>query len=336
MQETKEEVTGFIKEDLWSGIREFLNMGLHLGEGEKSIHITVGLLLLVTLSFIATKFLMNWLRKLITRKMDGEDRMKFITVFKYIRYVIYVAVILLTMSAAGIDITLLITASAALFVGIGLALQELFQDILGGILIVTDKSLRVGDIVEVDGRVGKVLEIRLRTTLAQTRDDKVMVIPNHKFMNDTIYNYTQNHRTTREGVRVGVAYGSDVTLVSKLLLQAVEVQQGIDCVAVQQLGLRVAGFGTIQVARIPQQVAELDARPHVVGALFLVAPGVFDGALHVAQGAVQVRQGQVDRHVGGVFGQRGGEVLARLRRFRLWTVRYQRSVEIGTNEQRHS
>ena len=227
MQDTKEEVTEFIKEDLWDGVRDFLNAGLHLGEGEKSIHITVGLLLLVTLAFIATKFLMNWLRKFITRKMDGEDRMKFITIFKYIRYVIYVAVILLTMSAAGIDITLLITASAALFVGVGLALQELFQDILGGILIVTDKSLRVGDIVEVDGRVGKVLEIKLRTTLAQTRDDKVMVIPNHKFMNDTIYNFTQNHRTTREAVRVGVAYGSDVQLVSKLLLQAVEEQKGI-------------------------------------------------------------------------------------------------------------
>ena len=227
MQDTKEEVTEFIKEDLWDGVRDFLNAGLHLGEGEKSIHITVGLLLLVTLAFIATKFLMNWLRKFITRKMDGEDRMKFITIFKYIRYVIYVAVILLTMSAAGIDITLLITASAALFVGVGLALQELFQDILGGILIVTDKSLRVGDIVEVDGRVGKVFEIKLRTTLAQTRDDKVMVIPNHKFMNDTIYNFTQNHRTTREAVRVGVAYGSDVKLVSKLLLQAVEEQKGI-------------------------------------------------------------------------------------------------------------
>jgi small-conductance mechanosensitive channel len=227
MQDTKEEVTEFIREDIWDSIREFLNMGLHLGEGENSIHITVGLLLLLTVSFIATKFLLNQLRKFSTRKMDSEDRLKFITIFKYIKYLIYVAVILLTMSAAGIDITLLITASAALFVGIGLALQELFQDIIGGILIVVDKSLRVGDIVEVDGRVGKVFEIRLRTTLALTRDDKVMVIPNHKFMRDTVYNFTQNHRTTREAVRVGVAYGSDVKLVTRLLLQAVEEQQGV-------------------------------------------------------------------------------------------------------------
>ena len=227
MQNTKEEVTEFIREDIWDNIREFLDMGLHLGEGENSIHITVGLLLLLTVSFISTKFLLNQLRKFSTRKMDSEDRLKFITIFKYIKYLIYVAVILLTMSAAGIDITLLITASAALFVGIGLALQELFQDIIGGILIVVDKSLRVGDIIEVDGRVGKVFEIRLRTSLALTRDDKVMVIPNHKFMRDTVYNFTQNHRTTREAVRVGVAYGSDVKLVTRLLLQAVEEQKGV-------------------------------------------------------------------------------------------------------------
>jgi small-conductance mechanosensitive channel len=212
---------------IWERIVSFLDYGIHVGEGDKSVDITIGLLLLVTISFIATKYFLNVIRRIMTRKMDGDDRLKFITIFKYIKYVIYVAVILLTMSAAGIDITLLITASAALFVGIGLALQDLIQDIIAGILIVTDKSLRVEDIVEVDGRVGRVLEIRLRTTLALTRDDKVMIIPNHKFLRDTMYNYTQNQRTTREAVRVGVAYGSDVDLVTQLLLKAVEHQEGV-------------------------------------------------------------------------------------------------------------
>ena len=118
------------------------------------------------------------------------------------------------MSAAGINITLLLTASAALFVGLGLALQDIFQDIIGGIFIITDKSVHVGDIVEVDGKVGKVFEIKLRTTRAITRDDKVIIIPNHHFITDIIYNYTQNHKTTREKIIIGVAYGSDVALVT--------------------------------------------------------------------------------------------------------------------------
>ena len=226
-QDTASGVKEFFEKDLWQSIQEFLNTGIHFGDSSNGIHLTFGLLILVSLALIVTKFMMNWTRVLFTRKMDTEDKLKFVTIFKYVKYVIYMVVILLTMSSAGIDITLLITASAALFVGLGLALQELFQDIIGGILIVVDKSLRVGDIVEVDGRIGKILEIRLRTTLALTRDDKVMVIPNHKFMRETVFNYTQNHRTTREAVRVGVAYGSDITLVTKLLLEAVKEEDAV-------------------------------------------------------------------------------------------------------------
>ncbi|MGB5188975.1 mechanosensitive ion channel family protein [Robiginitalea sp.] len=227
VQDTTNDVKDFIENDVWQSIQEFLNTGIHLGDSNNGIHLTFGLLILVSLALLATKFLMNWTRVFFTRKMDTDDKLKFITIFKYVKYLIYVGVILLTMSSAGIDITLLITASAALFVGFGLALQELFQDIIGGILIVVDKSLRVGDIVEVDDRIGKILEIRLRTTLAQTRDDKVMVIPNHKFIRETVFNYTQNHRVTREAVSVGVAYGSDVEFVTRLLLEAVKEEEAV-------------------------------------------------------------------------------------------------------------
>ncbi|TXN35042.1 mechanosensitive ion channel [Flagellimonas hymeniacidonis] len=227
MQEETSEIKEIIREDIWGSIKDFMNLGIHLGEGEKSIHLTVGLLLLLTIAFIVTKFLLKWLRYLFTRKMEQEDKQKFSSVFKFINYVIYLVVVLVTLSAAGIDITLIITASAALFVGLGLALQELFQDILGGIFIIIDKSLQVGDIVEVDSKVGKIFEIKLRTTRAITRDDKVIIIPNHKFISDIVHNYTQNHRTTRESVKVGVAYSSDVDLVTKLLEEVAAEQRQV-------------------------------------------------------------------------------------------------------------
>ncbi len=96
-----------------------------------------------------------------------------------------------------------------------------------GIFIIVDKSLSVGDIIEVDGRVGKVLEIKLRTVRALTRDDKVVIIPNHKFITDIIFNYTQNHKTTRESIKVGAAYGSDVQLVTRILDKIAQIQKGI-------------------------------------------------------------------------------------------------------------
>lgn len=227
MQEGAEEIKEILEKDIWGSIKEFLNLGIHIGEGEKSINLTIGLLLLLTVTIIIAKSLMKWLRHLITRKMEQEDKQKFVSIFKFINYVVYLVAVFVTLSVAGVDITLVITASAVLFVGLGLALQELFKDILGGILIIIDKSLQVSDIVEVDGKVGKVFEIKLRTTRAITRDDKVLIIPNHKFISDIMHNYTQNHKTTREKVSVGVAYGSDVALVTQILEQVAANQKQI-------------------------------------------------------------------------------------------------------------
>ncbi|PKA97119.1 mechanosensitive ion channel-like protein [Flavobacteriaceae bacterium MAR_2009_75] len=226
-QEESNKVVEIIEKDIWGSLKDFLQLGISYGQGEQRIQITIGLLIILTLALLSTTFVLRWLRGLFTRRMENDDRLKFISVFKFIRYVVYLIVILLTMSAAGIDITLLLTASAALFVGLGLALQELFQDIIGGILIIVDKSLHVGDIIDVDGKVGKVFEIKLRTTRAITRDDKIIIIPNHHFISNIIYNYTQNHKSTREKIIVGVAYGSDVQLVTKILEEISIDHQGV-------------------------------------------------------------------------------------------------------------
>jgi small-conductance mechanosensitive channel len=226
-QDETEKIKEIIEEDIWGSILEFLDIGFHFGEGDKSVHITIGLLLTLTIAFVITSFVLKWMRRIFTRKMVQDDKLKFISVFKFIKYMAYFVVVLITVSMAGIDITILITASAALFVGLGLALQELFQDVIGGIFIIVDKSLSVGDIIEVDGRVGKVFEIKLRTVRALTRDDKVVIIPNHKFISDIVFNYTQNHKTTRESIKVGVAYGSDVQLVTKILDEIAQNQKGV-------------------------------------------------------------------------------------------------------------
>lgn len=222
IQDSNQELAQTIKKGVWEAISDVLNWGLHWGEGANHIQITVGTLLLVTTSFFATSYLLGLVRKIYTRNLTETDTQKFISVFKFIKYLSYVVVVFAVLSFSGVNVTPVLAASAALLVGVGLALQELFQDVLGGIFIMLDKSLQAGDIIEVDGRVGRVVDIRLRTTRAVTRDDKVVIIPNHKFISDTVYNYTQNHKQTRETVTVGVAYGSDTTLVKSLLLESLE------------------------------------------------------------------------------------------------------------------
>ena len=223
----QENITETVTQTIWGAIKSFLDLGFTLGSGNQEVRITVWTLFLVILSFVGARLFLKWIRVLLTRNMQEPDKLKFISFFKFVQYITYIIVGFAVLSASGINVTPFLAASAALLVGLGLALQELFQDVIGGVFIFIDKSLLVGDIVEVDGKVARVIEVTLRTTRAITRDDKIVVIPNHKFISEIIINYTQNHKTTRESVKIGVAYGSDVKKVEALLLQSVSEQSGV-------------------------------------------------------------------------------------------------------------
>jgi len=200
--------------DSIDGIKFFLNYSIYDSE---SVSITIKTILTVIIVLVIVTYILKFIHKLVTTKLPTEDKNKFESIFGFLKYLFYILAVVTILHASGVNLTVLLTASAALFVGLGFALQYLFQDIISGILIILDQSLHVGDIIEVEGKVGRVFEIRLRTTRALTRDDKVIVIPNHIFLTNSIYNYTQNHKTTRECINIGVAYGSDVDLVMQLL-----------------------------------------------------------------------------------------------------------------------
>jgi small-conductance mechanosensitive channel len=185
-----------------------------------SVSVRIMDLIILTLVLAVASLLLRIVRKIASRNLPYDDKKKFKVVFGYARWLIYVIIMLITFHSLGINVTGVFAASAALLIGIGLALQTLFQDIISGIFILVDQSVHVGDIIELEGKIGKVDEIKLRTTRATTSDNKVLVIPNHLYLTNSLYNWTQNGTTTREGVSVGVAYGSDVQLVKKLLLEA--------------------------------------------------------------------------------------------------------------------
>jgi len=140
---------------------------------------------------------------------------------------LYIIIFLITLQSSGVKITAVFAASTALLIGVGLALQTFFQDIISGIFIIVDQSVHVGDYIELDGKIGRVEEIKLRTTRAVTFDNKVLVIPNHMYLKKSLYNWTQNGSLTKARVKVGVAYGSDVSLVKKLLTRAAKEHENV-------------------------------------------------------------------------------------------------------------
>jgi len=197
-------------------LNNFLNYTFAFSD---NIHINVKSIIVVVFTLVISAFVLKLIRKVITRKLPPHDKAKFVSLFSYSKWFIYVVILLMTFHNMGVNVTAIFAASAALLVGVGLALQTFFQDIISGVFILIDQTVHIGDIIELDGKVGRVEEINLRTTRAVTIDNKVLIIPNHKYLVNSLYNWTENGSETREHINVGVAYGSDVNLVKELLLK---------------------------------------------------------------------------------------------------------------------
>ncbi|SCY16497.1 Mechanosensitive ion channel [Nonlabens sp. Hel1_33_55] len=212
----------------WQQIRDFLTYQIIEGDPRKEeFHFDTWMLLLIVVGLFLTGLFLRVVKNFFTRKMEPSDKLKFQSIFKFFNYIVYLTVILVILSSSGINLTGILTASAAIFVGIGFALQDFFKDIIAGITILVDKSVLVNDVVEMNDKVARVFEIKLRSTRAITRDDKVLIIPNHLFLTEIIYNFTQNHSKTRESVHVGVSYGSDVRKVERLLIECAKAEKAI-------------------------------------------------------------------------------------------------------------
>lgn len=178
--------------------------------------ISVSSLIFLVIFILALNFIVKIIRKLIYRSQKLDESKKF-TIFSLIKYVLYVVGFILGMNMIGINVSVLMGASAALLVGIGLGLQNIFSDFVSGIVLLLDSSIKVGDIIEVDNLVCKVKEINLRTTTVLTRDDKYVILPNTFLTKNNLFNWTHSNLNSRFDIQVGVAYSSDVQTVMDIL-----------------------------------------------------------------------------------------------------------------------
>lgn len=179
-----------------------------------SMLLVIGFAILITQTFLV--LLRKVLNPFLRRSKVDKARQK--ALFQLIKYLVWVIAIALTLEFLGFKITLLIAGSAALLVGLGLGLQQVFQDLVSGIFILLEGTIRVDDVIEIDGLVGKILIINLRTSKVLSRDGIVIIVPNHKFINENIINWSHSSQATRFKVTVGVAYGTDVEKVRSILM----------------------------------------------------------------------------------------------------------------------
>jgi len=137
-----------------------------------------------------------------------------------VRYGIIVVGIFIALSIVGIDLTTLKVLIGALGVGIGFGLQHMVNNLLSGFIILSDKSIVVNDLIEVDGLLGWVEAVGLRATIIRTFNNVEVIVPNAELVYNKVTNYTHSDNLIRIDIPVGVSYTSDPNRVKEVLIEA--------------------------------------------------------------------------------------------------------------------
>jgi len=228
-------------------LKELLEYKLfQIGEYSLSVY-TLVLLVSVYLAtrlllYMFGRFIHNLARK---RNLDTGRKHSFYLLFRYLMWLIAIIIML---SVAGVQPTILMASSAAFLVGLGLSLQQTFTDVLSGIILLIEGTIEKDDIIEVDGVVGRIEEIHLRATKFRNRDDQVMIVPNHKFVNENVVNWSHDNHISRFGIKIAVSYNSDLKKVRKILQECAEANpEVVTDIDPQKPKVRLDNFGDSSV-----------------------------------------------------------------------------------------
>ena len=149
------------------------------------------------------------------------------TITTLLTYLLVVLGASLAFSMLGMSWSKLQWLFTALSVGLGFGMQEIFGNFVSGIIILFERPVRVGDMVTIGNFNGTVSKIRIRATTLIDNDKKEVIVPNKAFITERVVNWALTNSMTRLVISIGVAYGSDLDLVKKLLLQAAEENDAV-------------------------------------------------------------------------------------------------------------
>jgi small-conductance mechanosensitive channel len=155
----------------------------------------------------------------LTRLSELTPAMQVLT-SKLVRFGLITLAIVLALASVGIDLTALAVFSGAVGVGIGLGLQKVVSNLVSGVILLVDRSIKPGDVIEMEGRYGWITSLNARYVSLATRDGKELLIPNEDLITGRVTNWSYSSDLIRQNVVFGVSYGSDVHLAMRLAVDA--------------------------------------------------------------------------------------------------------------------
>jgi small-conductance mechanosensitive channel len=202
----------------WDGLRNTMATPIfQLGGAELTVWSFLQLVVLIPLLFVLTAVLKRGMvRALATGgRLDQSTREAVGTVT---RYVVVALGLLIIIQTAGIDLTTLNVLAGAVGIGVGFGLQNIANNFISGLIILFERPIKLGDRIVVNDIEGAVAAIRARSTTVITNDNIAIIVPNSLFVTGTVVNWSHGEERVRFRIPVSVAYGTDVRLAERVLL----------------------------------------------------------------------------------------------------------------------
>lgn len=185
--------------------------------------ITVGTLIvflvIVIVAYGFSRFLQRALSRAMTKRKVHDEGAIAVS-GRLLHYAVVLLGLAIGLHTMGINLTGLFAAGALFAVGVGFALQSLTQNFVSGVILLVERSVTPGDIVNVDGQVVRVKDLGIRATLVRSLNDEDLIVPNSLLIQSTLINYTLQDKIIRVRTSVGVAYTSDLDQVFETLERA--------------------------------------------------------------------------------------------------------------------
>jgi small-conductance mechanosensitive channel len=194
-------------------------IGFNLAQTRISV-LTVLEVLLILVAIYAAATLLNRIVSHSIRRSTGLDPTQQLLAQKLVAVAILIAAFFIGIDLVGIDLTALAVFSGAFGLAVGFGLQKTFGNLIAGIILLMDRSIKPGDVIAVGDSFGHVTKIGVRAVSIVTRDGKEHLIPNENLMTQEVENWSYSSRDVRIHIPVGVAYDCDLPLAQKLMIQA--------------------------------------------------------------------------------------------------------------------
>lgn len=190
---------------------------IHIGDAP----LTLGGMGTAFLVFICALMFSRILQKMLSAQLEKRFQLSpgvSYALLRFIHYGVVIIGVVISTQIVGLNLGSLAVVFGFLSVGIGFGLQNITSNFISGIILLIERPVSVGDFVNVDGQIGRVATINMRSTVIMTVDNVAIIVPNSKFVENNVINWTVQDTKVRMHCKVGVAYGSDISKVKEALL----------------------------------------------------------------------------------------------------------------------